>query len=226
MFERFLRRSCETERLDRGEYTAAEYQRWQNEMWYVHRLFGEARALRRSLLKVVDIKAKRSIKVLDVGAGSGDLLRLTGTWLGDNQPFLVGIDQSFSSALSIGGNGREPLVGNALALPFANRSFDLAISTLTLHHFSDEAAISLLKEMRRVARDSVIVVDLHRHPIAYYFYRIFGWFFLQKFTWEDGSLSILRSFKPKELHALAIEAGFVEANVNRSAAYRLVLTGR
>lgn len=225
MFERFARRSDQTERLDRGEYSPEEYDRWLREMWYVHRFFGEARALRRALSRIADIRSNSELSVLDVGAGSGDLLRSIGRWLDGNEHLLVGIDENPASAVSIRVKGLNASVANALELPFADKSFDIVTSTLALHHFPDDAAVSLLKEMRRVARDSVLVVDLHRSPVAYYFYRIVGRLLLQRFTWDDGSLSILRGFTPAELQRLAVEAGFEDPRVSRSAAYRLILSG-
>ena len=84
--------------------------------------------------------------------------------------------------------------------------------------------ITLLRELSRVARRRIFVIDLHRHAIAYYFYTTVGHLFLHnRLIREDGALSILRSFKPNELLKLAQRAGLAGARVERHFPYRLVL---
>ncbi len=90
---------------------------------------------------------------------------------------------------------------------------------------STHKAVELLREMNRVARRRIFVVDLHRSPIGYYFFQMAGRILFQRFTREDGALSILRSFVPHELSQLAADAGLADVNVSRSWAYRLVLSG-
>ncbi len=53
--------------------------------------------------------------------------------------------------------GAAPAVrASAERLPFADASFDAALAVLTLHHWSDARAG--LREMRRVARDRVVIL--------------------------------------------------------------------
>ena len=74
---------------------------------------------------------------------------------------------------------------------------------------------------------AIFIIDLHRHPSAYYFYRTFGRLFLHnRLIREDGALSILRSFKPQELIHLAVQAGLEDIRVERRFPYRLVLSAR
>ena len=116
--------------------------------------------------------------------------------------------------------------GNALKLPFADNSFDYAISSLFTHHLSDEQIIQTLSEMRRVASRGIFIIDLHRHPFAYAFYKIFCVTFrISRLVREDGSLSILKSFKPDELKDLAEKALVENPIVERHFPFRLVLRG-
>ncbi|MFT3745335.1 MAG: methyltransferase domain-containing protein [Pyrinomonadaceae bacterium] len=225
MFGRFNQRSYELERLDKGEYTPAEYELWQHEMRFVHRFLGENRALYRALMP----EAKRlggRFSVLDVGAGSGGLLTVLSGWAKNQKPFLVGAELDSNAARSINQRAISALQCDALSLPFEDDSFDFVICSLFLHHLVDDTVIGLLAEMKRVARCRILAIDLHRSPIAYYFYKYVGSLFLQRFTVEDGSLSILRAFKPSELEQFALAAGLTEVSVRRSAAYRLVLSGK
>ena len=62
--------------------------------------------------------------------------------------------------------------------------------------------------------------------MAYYFYTTVGRLFLHnRLVREDGALSILRSFVPRELKTLAERAGLSCAKVERRFPYRLVLSG-
>ena len=84
--------------------------------------------------------------------------------------------------------------------------------------------VAILRELGRVATRGVFVIDLHRHPVAYYFYTTIGRLILHnRLLREDGALSILRSFTPKELLDLARRAGLETPRVERHFPYRLVL---
>jgi len=222
-------RSYELERLDTGDYTPEEYAKWLKEMHWINRLLGDTRALRNSLGEVLN-GGNEHISILDVGAGSGELLKSASEFMGDRIGLLVGAELNADAARAIQGRAAEfgvaGLQCDAMRLPFGNSSFDVVISSLFLHHLPEDAGISLLREMSRVARRRIILIDLHRHLTAYYLYRAMGSILLQRFTVEDGSLSILRSFVPRELHDLAKAAGLAEFDVKRSFPFRLVLSAK
>lgn len=226
MFERFARRSYELERLDTGDYTAAEYRRWQREMWFIHRIFGELRALRGTLIRNIETAGAVPVSVLDVGAGSGELLRELAKWTAGRKTFLVGAELNDEATRTIKSETLIAVQCDALRLPFDDDCFDYVICSLFLHHLGDDDAVSLLKEMSRVARKRIYAIDLNRQPIAYYLYKALGRVFLQRFTLEDGALSILRSFSTAELVEIANAAGLADAKVDRSMVNRLILSGR
>ena len=117
--------------------------------------------------------------------------------------------------------------GSGLTLPFPDASVDYVISSLTLHHFDDEAAVSILREMARVARRGIFVIDLHRNPMAYFFYTTLGHLILHnRLLREDGALSILKSFTPVELEKLGQLAGLKDVTVEKHFPSRLVLGAR
>ncbi len=224
MFDRFKKRSYELERLDTGDYSSAEYLRWQKEMYFIHRIFGEMRALKGTLFRDIQNDGSSSISILDVGAGSGQLLKELAKWIGDGGTFAVGIEIDDVATRSIKDDRTNAVQADALKLPFKENSFDYVFCSLFLHHLSDENARQLLKEMARVAAKRIYVIDLNRHPAAYYFYKVIGGIFLQKFTLEDGALSILRSFSYDELSELAESVGLTEIKVERSKVNRLILS--
>jgi ubiquinone/menaquinone biosynthesis C-methylase UbiE len=230
-FRRFRQRSSELEHLDKGDYTPEEYEGCIVELQLVNRWLGDARALRRSLLNEIERSGVSRFSVLDVGAGSGELLRVTAAWARDRDKpgKLVGLELNARSAVAIREESRvfpqiTAVRSDALRLPFADDVFDYAMCSLFIHHFKDDQVIAILRELARVARRRLFVIDLHRHPIAYYFYTTVGQLFLHnRLLREDGALSILRSFKPDELWRLAQRAQLEDVTVTRAFPYRLVL---
>jgi SAM-dependent methyltransferase len=233
MFNRFRARSHELEHLDKGDYTPEEYEGCLVELRRINRVLGDASALRRSLLREVEQNDLQSFSVLDVGAGSGELLRGASRWARETKrrATLIGLELNKRSAVAILEESKafaeiSALRGDALRLPFADNSFDYAICSLFTHHFADEQITLILRELARVARCRIFVIDLHRRPLAYFFYTTAGKLFLRnRLIREDGALSILRSFRPRELHKLGTRAGLLNVNVRRRFPFRLVLSG-
>ena len=233
MFERFRRRSYELEHIDLGDYTPEEYEGCMVELRRVNRWLGDASALRRSVLGEIEGDGAREFSLLDVGAGTGELLRETARWARERgmRARLVGLELNERSVEGLLEESREfPEVravrADALRMPFDAGAFDYCLCSLFTHHFRDEAVVALLREMSRVARRRVYCIDLHRHPVAYYFYTTAGRLFLHnRLVREDGALSILRSFVPRELKSLAERAGLSHSKVERRFPYRLVLSG-
>lgn len=100
-------------------------------------------------------------RVLDAGCGGGR----TSAWLVEQGAELVGIDVSpellrlaqerLPSATFVVGDLAEPL-------PFADDSFDVAVSSMAMHYLRDW--VPTLRELRRVLRpDGALVLSTH-HP--------------------------------------------------------------
>lgn len=232
MFERFRQRSLEPENLDKGTYTREEYEGCLVELRRVNEWLGDANALRDSLLKEIESRRLLSFSVLDVGAGSGELLRVTAQWAraSNRKASLVGLELNERSAQAILDESRAypeiaSVRANGFMLPFVDGSFDFAIQSLTLHHFDDEGAANILREMARVAGRGIFVIDLHRNPVAYFFYTTVAHLFLHnRLIREDGALSILRAFTPEELEKLGHEADLRRVRVEKHFPSRLVLS--
>ena len=233
LFPSFRHRSDELENIDKGTYTPEEYEGCLVELRRVNRYLGDTRVLRRALLPLIERANLKEFSVLDVGAGSGELLRVIATWARETkrEARLTGLELNARSARSILEESRDASAinavrGDALRLPFKDDSFDYVICSLFTHHFTDELVVKVLAEMNRVARRRLLVIDLHRHAVAYYFYTTLGRLLLHnRLLREDGALSILRSFRPAELRQLARSAGLRDSRVERRFPYRLVLSG-
>jgi ubiquinone/menaquinone biosynthesis C-methylase UbiE len=232
MFERFRQRSLEPENIDKGTYTPEEYEGCLVELRRVNEWLGDANALRDSLLKEIETTGLQSFSVLDVGAGSGELLRVAAEWARETnrRGWFVGLELNARSAKSIleeshGLPEISAVQANGFLLPFADRSFDYAIQSLTLHHFDDPGALKILREMTRVAARGIFVIDLHRNPMAYFFYTTLGHLILHnRLIREDGALSILKSWTPEELEALGRKAELSNVRVEKHFPSRLILS--
>lgn len=232
MSAQFAQRSEELEHIDTGDYTPEEYEGCLAELRRVNRWLGDVSALKRSVLPDIARAGAREFTLLDVGAGTGELLRevaLAARSRGAT-PHLIGLELNERAAFAASEESREfPEVtsvrGDALSLPFADGAFDYVMCSLFTHHFRDDACVRVLREMARVARHRVYCIDLHRHPVAYYFYTTVGRLILHnRLVREDGALSILRGFRPGELQRLGERAGLKEVKVERRFPYRLVLS--
>ncbi len=227
----FKKRSLKLERIDTGDYTPQEYDRFLREISLVNRLTGDNRALKNSLLRDVENKDLREFSVLDVGAGSGEFLRLIAKFARKQKrkANLYGLELNARSTKAILEESADfseigSIRGTALGLPFAENAFDYAVCSLFMHHFKDEAVVKILSEMARVARRKIFVIDLHRHKMAHFSYQIFcAAFRISPLVREDGSLSIRRSFVPEELKNLAVKASLENISVARHLPFRLVL---
>jgi ubiquinone/menaquinone biosynthesis C-methylase UbiE len=227
----FTARSTKLERIDTGDYTAEEYDLFLKEIRFVNRYVGDNRALRRSLL--ADMEAAVAISVLDVGAGSGELLRTIAKEkkLKKTDLKLVGLDMNQRSANSIMEESQSydeihSVRGDAMMLPFDDGSFDYVVSSLFAHHLTNDQIVKSFKEMARIATKRFYVIDLHRHPVAYRLYRLMCFSLgISELVTQDGSLSILRGFNPLEMEALANRANISSLAVNRSFPFRLILSG-
>ena len=233
MFERFKQRSNELEHIDTGAYTPEEYEGCISELQLVNRWMGDAHTLKRTLLRDVEENALREFSVLDVGAGSGELLRVAASWARETGRRFrgVGLELNERSAQAILDESKAfpeitSVRGDALRLPFGEDEFDYAMCSLFTHHFVDDQVVSILREMSRVARRRIFVIDLHRDPVPYFFYTTLGKLVLKnRLLRHDGALSILRSFKAHELFKLGEAAGLRKVAVEHHFPARLVLTG-
>lgn len=232
MLDKFKRRSDELEYIDTGEYTAAEYESCIGELQLVNRWMGDAHTLKATLFREIEAQGLSDFSILDVGAGSGELLRVSADWARQTgrRVSAVGLELNERSAESINEESQRfdeisSVRGDALELPFPDNCFDYVICSLFTHHFVDEQVVRIFREMSRVAKRRIFVIDLNRHPIAYLLYTTVGKLVLHnRLLRHDGALSILRSFKADELLRLGERAGLRDFWVERRFPFRLVLS--
>jgi SAM-dependent methyltransferase len=211
------RRSEEPELLD-AEVSADEVSKSLADIRFVNAHLGGWRSLRRAVLPLLDGISRP--RLLDVGCGSADLPALLQT----ERPALrvVGLDRKLLHLL-LAPAGVARVVADVHALPFAAGSFDVVTASLFLHHFDSPAAASVLRGLFELARRALVVNDLHRARVPYYFGRAaFPLLFRSKVSINDGLVSIQRAFTRVELGELFARAGIARVAVREEFPYRLV----
>ena len=232
MFDKFKRRSYKPEHIDTGNYTPEEYEDCIGELQLVNRWMGDAHSLKVTVLREIEAQRLASFSILDVGAGSGELLRVAATWARQTKRQFsgVGLELNERMAESILEESERfdeitSVRGDALRLPFDDAQFDYVISSLFTHHLLDEQVVQVLREMSRVAKRRIFIIDLHRHPVPYFLYTTLGKLVLHnRLVRHDGALSILRGFKSEEFLELAQRAGLRDIWVEHHFPARLVLS--
>jgi ubiquinone/menaquinone biosynthesis C-methylase UbiE len=116
---------------------------------------------------------KEGMSVLDVGCGTGAQLEL----YRESGCRLYGIDVSPAMLEVAGdklGEGADLHLGNASDMPYPDNSFDLVLSTLSLHEMPEEARTAVLKEIERVCKveGRILLIDFHTGPVK----RLKGWY--------------------------------------------------
>lgn len=178
------------------ETIAADFSRTRGTFW-------------KELLFVCDLIPKNS-RLLDIGCGNG---RFLGSPLDESIDYM-GID--FSKGLiqvALDRYRSRPntsfLVGNALALPFPDHSFDTTVSFAVIHHIPSRAyRVQFLREAARVTKPGGLIIITawnvwHSKPwavIQHTFKKIFG---LTRVDFGDAFLGFGKEKNARYVHALS-----------------------
>jgi ubiquinone/menaquinone biosynthesis C-methylase UbiE len=177
----------------------------------INRWFGGVALSRRAVRALAG--GRRDLSLIDVGAGAADIpLALVGRDVGraiavDHRPEVRAMALAIEPALA-----RDTVVTyevhDGRSLPYPDRAFDLAHTSLVLHHFDGPDAVALLEELRRIARVGVIVNDLERSRLGLLGARVLTRTVARAaYTRHDGPLSVRRAWRRTEAEALLHAAG-------------------
>lgn len=203
-------RSKEKELMDKGPafYTPEEYADCLKILFKVNKLMGFFNSTVQ-LLK----QFPNNASLLDIGCGGGlFLLHLSRYYPSMKMLGMdvseTAIDQARNEISRLKKSNVEFQLQNQLALDLLPNSVDIVLVTLVCHHIDDEELIGFLQNAWHAARNAVIINDLHRHRLAYWFYKkISPILFRNRLITHDGLVSIQRSFTRAELHHLLKQAG-------------------
>jgi ubiquinone/menaquinone biosynthesis C-methylase UbiE len=204
---------AEPEWMDRPQPASPELESDLRNLRTLNRYFGSYRLILYFLRRW--IQRGDNLRVVDLATGSGDIPRLVVDFARrvdatvevdavDFQPSTVEIARQLSADFP------EIRIHYGDIHSFGkDRSYDIVLLSLALHHFKDDEAVQLLRRCRALSRRQVLVADLRR-----------GWFakvgidlltaivFREAMTRNDARVSADRAFSYRELDDLARAAGW------------------
>jgi 2-polyprenyl-3-methyl-5-hydroxy-6-metoxy-1,4-benzoquinol methylase len=203
-------------------------------------LRGLARLNRASMIERTVLRALRPylgeqpLSVLDVAAGSGDLItslarstsgypvRFTGCDISETacrhmRSGFESLGEAFSDRLT-----SVRLDGLSDPLP---QGYDIVMCHLFLHHLSEPDIVHLLSTMRDAARRAVIVTDLRRSRRGYALALLASRLLTRSHVVHtDALLSVRGALTNAELRDLAIRSGYGEPCIQNVWPQRMLLT--
>lgn len=154
----------------------------------------------------------RTYTIIDLGCGHGDILRLIANFGRQNnyQFKLIGIDANqdaidYANQLSLDYDELTFDNVDIFSDEFKRLKYDIALSTLFLHHFDEEEIRLLLQTIATNANLGIVINDLHRNTLAYGLFKLLGLIISNHMIVQDGLTSILRAFKREELEQISKE---------------------
>ena len=221
---------------------------------WVNRFLGGTASLIHQLRQLLVGYQEPHLRVLDVGAGGGDVLLSVGGWLegrgargaGEAKGMrLRGVALDFGqqtvrfAAREFEREGRRAdpdmkldldlyvVRGDGRALPFADRAFDVAICTTLIHHLEPGDAVQTLIEMARVSRWGLVVSDLRRTVMGHLVTSVIARTVWRRHEYarHDGPASMRAAYSLREAATLAERAG-LEAAVQAQPGFRWALRWR
>lgn len=225
-----LPRRDEAELLDAPGHDPAELAANFRDIQRVNRLLGGTSTVLRHLPPLLDaVPADRPATILDLATGAADIPLAIARWTERRgRPVrIIASDASrpildLARANVAGHPAIELARHDARAVPLPDAGVDIAICSLSLHHFPPDEAAQVLREMHRVARVGVILNDLRRSRPGW----LAAWVAARlttrnRLTRNDAPLSVLRAYTPDELAGLLADAGIAGARITTHPWFRM-----
>lgn len=177
---------------------------------------------------IKDLPKDQTITIMDFGCGGGDMLRMLSKYgTQNNLKFqLIGIDANeatirHAEKCSTDFNNITYLAEDIFLYDFSKYKIDIALITLTLHHFKDDEILKTMRVILNLVKKGIVVNDLQRSQLAYRLFQIIIFIFrLEKMTANDGLISILRGFKKEDLQKYSNELSLKKFSIKWKWAFR------
>jgi 2-polyprenyl-3-methyl-5-hydroxy-6-metoxy-1,4-benzoquinol methylase len=225
----FLQRSLVPELMDQPGLAAEEHRRALRALARIN-AFSRAASIVWPVLRRMAVEQQRPLRILDVASGGGDIpIRL---WrmarragyefeiLGiDVSPFAVSYARERASVWGAGVEFRQLDVVRS-ELP---ELFDVAMSSLFLHHLSEAAAVTVLSRMAAAARRLVLISDLQRCRAGHVLARAASRVLTRSHVVRvDGPRSVAAAFTVGEMAEMFDRAGLPHPRIRRCWPLRLL----
>jgi ubiquinone/menaquinone biosynthesis C-methylase UbiE len=195
-----MQRVSTPEILDSDNCPKQEVEASLQDLCRINRWFGGVDTTRKLIERVASATGEKKFSLLEVAAGYGEVPRQAG-----EQLLKKGIKLEITDLDRVPTHLQRThrvLVADALALPFADNSFDLVSCSLFAHHLEPAELARFGEEACRVSRSAVLINDLIRHPL--HLALVYAGFPLMRsyISRRDGVASVRRAYEPEEMHQI------------------------
>jgi ubiquinone/menaquinone biosynthesis C-methylase UbiE len=228
-------RSEEMEILDDERHDPQELAANFRDIRRVNAFLGGRSIILRLLPGLIDCTpAGQTVSVLDLATGCADIPLAVAGWAERRGiPIHITASDYLEDVLALARTevGDHPSITiarhDARSIHLPDKSFDIVLCSLSLHHFPDHEAVMVLKEMDRLSRYGFILNDLHRSRFGY----VAAWAASRvttrnRLTRNDAPLSVKRAYTPDELSQLLREARIEGARISRHPWFRMAVLKR
>jgi hypothetical protein len=214
-----MKRIPTEELLDSDSGTPEEINASLADLRMINRNFGGRATTLAMVEQVAKAIGANQLSLLEVAAGSGDVPRYAVRQLEARGVRLnvTLLDRCPSHV----GNGGRSVVGNALALPFHDGSFDLVSSGLFVHHLEPEEVVRFVNEGLRVCRRAVIINDLIRHPLHLAMVLAGSLLYRSRLTRHDAPASVRRAYTINEMRDMLPGTTAARVEISRHYLFRM-----
>ena len=228
MFLNLKDRSTQTEIMDDFLMEGELLRRTLDQIALINKWLGGNRVTINGLQKLwKDIPLEQELTIVDLGCGNGDMLRVVANLARkeERKVKLIGIDANsftinYARKQSVNYYEISYLQELIPSDVFSDLTYDIILSTLFFHHFTDKEILSSLAAITSKARVGLVINDLHRCHWAVFLFRLLTIFIPNPMVREDGVTSILRGFRKSELKAYASQLGLVNSEIRWKWAFR------
>lgn len=176
---------------------------------------------------IVNHPKDKLLKIVDIGSGSGDMLRLVTDRLRSQgrKVEILGMDANeFTVNYARKESADYPEIKYQTeyvsAATFDDLEYDILLGTLFLHHLKDDDIINVMKIGTQKAKLGVIINDLNRSQVAYLLFNLLTLFIPNPMIRQDGLTSILRGFKKEDLEKYSKKLDVAKYTIKWKWAYR------
>jgi SAM-dependent methyltransferase len=209
----------------------------------LHKNLGELDILNRYLgghsisiegIKRLMVNRQKVYHIVDMGCGSGDVLKYIARWARSNQyqVKLTGVDRNADAIQYLVKNCSEypeitGVVSDYKDFLETGPKIDIVHCSLFCHHLNDHELLELFRYLKTYTSEGFVVNDLQRSSIAFYsvwvLTRLLNGSALSK---HDGPISVLRAFTRKELEKLLHNAELEEISIHWRWAFRYLVVAK
>jgi SAM-dependent methyltransferase len=209
------------ELLDTDAGTPAEVATSIQDLLNINLWFGGVSSSVAMLQRVVAKLKRPHLSVLDVASGSGEVSRRVVSRMAEKgiQVEVTLLDRARSHL----GNHFPRIVGDAVALPFADGSFDVVSSNLFVHHLSPPQLLRFAREGLRVSRTAFLINDVIRSPIHLALTYAGLPLFRSRLTRHDAPASVRQAYTPQEIREILHDAPDSSLEIFRHYLFRMNL---